>query len=288
VRNSWRFIDEAHIFPDPLNPWISPWAETYTISPFSASMSDVNFNAVKIGDVNLSANLQSGNSILHPRGEESCKLVYEITSQAEEGLFKVDLILLQSELYKALQFSLQWDEANYEMVDWIQGESLSQDDIRMPQHPGEVASILSFTTGQWNQERMLLLSMWVRKKSQGNIPFKMFLQDKPTNAIAYSTDQENPIRIEITGSAMNDSKIQNKPNPFKDFTTIIYLSHRQEEAALHFFDLNGRLILKRNVQLLEGLNEFVVSRVEMGGPGIYTYEIESETQHSTNRMIIVD
>jgi len=44
--HSWRFIAEAHIFPDPLNPWISPWAETYTISPFSASMNDVNFNAV--------------------------------------------------------------------------------------------------------------------------------------------------------------------------------------------------------------------------------------------------
>jgi hypothetical protein len=56
---SWRFIDEAHVFPDPANPWLTDWNETYHISPFTANMNDVNFNAIKIGDINLSANLNA-------------------------------------------------------------------------------------------------------------------------------------------------------------------------------------------------------------------------------------
>ncbi len=285
---SWRFIDETHVFPNPLNPWVSLWPETHSINPFSNNMNDVNFEAVKIGDLNLSANLQAGNSMIQPRGDHSCEIEYLITPQPEADVFKVDLYLLRADKYNAIQFSFQWDESGFEIMDWYPGDLLSEDDIRMPQHPGQGASILTYTTGKWDNDRLPLLTMWAKQKSTGSLPFKLFLKPQPTVPIAYSSGLEDPIRVQLSGPNENKQQIHNRPNPFKELTTILYQSNHQEDAAIHFFDLNGRLVLKRNVLLIEGENEFVVHQSELAGPGMYAYEIKSAFQHSTNRMIIVD
>lgn len=56
------------IFPDPLNPWLSTWPETYSIIPFSGSMNDVDFDAVKIGQyLEPHPDLQSGSGMIGPR-----------------------------------------------------------------------------------------------------------------------------------------------------------------------------------------------------------------------------
>jgi hypothetical protein len=60
---SWRFIDRAHIFPDPNNPWSTTWPETYKINPFATSMNSVDFDAVKVGDLNLNASLHLNSGI---------------------------------------------------------------------------------------------------------------------------------------------------------------------------------------------------------------------------------
>ena len=133
-----------------------------------------------------------------------------------------------------------------------------------------------------------LATLWVKQKPGGSIPFKLFLKPQPTSPVAYLSGGEEPIRIQLSQVSESDSRIHNRPNPFKDMTTILYQSNRQEDAVLNFFDLNGRLVLKREVRLIIGENEFVVHQAELMGPGMYTYEINSVYQHSTNRMIIVD
>ena len=285
---SWRFIDDAHVFPDPQNPWISEWPETYSIKPFMTNMNDVNFDAVKIGDVNLSANLHAGNSIIHPRGDQTCELTYVLTPQEDGEVFKVDLYLLEADKYNAVQFSFQWDESTYEIMDWQQGESLTEDDIRMPQTNGQGASILGYTTEKWNSDRMLLITMWVKQKSGNGLPFKLYLKTQPTSPIAYLSGEEEPIKLSLSMEGDINPQINNRPNPFKDITTILYHSNLNEDAVINIYDLNSRLILKRDVRLIKGENEFIVHRSELGGPGVFTYEINSTLQHSTNRMIIVN
>ena len=54
------------------------------------------------------------------------------------------------------------------------------------------------------------------------------------------------------------------------------------------FDVSGRIVMSREISLVKGENEFIVSKTELREQGIYTYEIESNFQYSTNRMIIVD
>jgi hypothetical protein len=285
---SWRFIDKGHVFPDPMNPWISPLPETYNIIPFSNSMNDVDFNAIKIGDLNLSASLQLGNGMLMPRGSQPCILEYEVIAQDEENLFKVDLYLVQDKTYNAIQFSLDWDQNGFELMDWNPGEGFSREYFRMPVQNAENASISTFSLEGWADQKVPLLSLWVKAKSSQGYPFQLFISPTPTPPVAYTENEQEGFGIQLKASTSSVSKAYNRPNPFRDMTTIFMESNREEKAVLRVFDLNGRAIFTRDVNLVVGENEFIVNKTQLREAGIYMYEIESNFQYSTNRMIIVD
>lgn len=53
---SWRFVPASFNFPDPSNPFSSQFPESIIYTPILTNMQDQNFVAIKIGDVNGSAN----------------------------------------------------------------------------------------------------------------------------------------------------------------------------------------------------------------------------------------
>ncbi len=285
---SWRFVEKGHIFPDPFNPWISPWPETYSIIPFTNSMNDADFNAVKVGDLNLSANLQVGGGMILPRGNQHCDVEYEVNAQPEENVFRVDLYLTEADTYEAIQFAFNWDQSGFTVLDWMPGENLTRDDVRMPQQPQENASVAAFALEGWASKKAPILTMWVKETGNAGYPFQLFLNPNPTQPVAYKLESEEGVSIQLKNLVAQPSRVYNKPNPFRDMTSVFMQSTRDEKGILRVFDLNGRIVLAREVSLSKGENEFVVSKTEIREPGIYTYEIESNFQYSTNRMIIVD
>jgi hypothetical protein len=54
--SSWRYIPAAYTFPDPSNPWFEPLPESIQLTaPFPTLFTDLNFVAIKLGDVNGTA-----------------------------------------------------------------------------------------------------------------------------------------------------------------------------------------------------------------------------------------
>ena len=169
------------------------------------------------------------------------------------------------------------------------GEALSPDDIRMPQQIGENASVAAYTIEGWgSNEKAPLLTLWVKETGKAGYPFQLFLNPNPTPPVAYKKDSEEPISIQLKTLTTATSQVYNRPNPFRDMTSVFMQSSSEVKAILRVFDLNGRVVLTRDVHLVKGENEFVLSKTELRATGIYTYEIESNFQYSTNRMIIVD
>ena len=52
---SWRFIDAAFVFPNPNNPFETSFPESIILNNITENVSNVDFKAVKIGDINKSA-----------------------------------------------------------------------------------------------------------------------------------------------------------------------------------------------------------------------------------------
>lgn len=286
--HSWRFIDDAYLFPDPHNPWTAPWPETYNIIPFSTNMNDVNFDAIKIGDINLSASLQATGSVIIPRSGQRGVVDYVIREEPETDVFKVDLYLQDARQYNALQFSFDWDQKGYTLMDWQPGDQLHADEVRMPAQDRESASLSTFTMTAWPEGKMHLLTLWLKRNPQMVYPFQLFLKPRPTAALAYRAETEEEVSVQLNGSPLKGMALLNKPNPFRDMTIITISSEREEEAVLRVYDLNGKIVHTRSLHLVKGENECVVHKSDLKIAGMYTYEIESGFQYSTNRMIIVD
>jgi hypothetical protein len=53
---AWRFVPTAFNFPDPTDPYSTPFPESIFYTPILTSIQDQNFVAIKVGDVNNSAN----------------------------------------------------------------------------------------------------------------------------------------------------------------------------------------------------------------------------------------
>ena len=285
---SWRFVDKAFIFPDPQNPWISVWPETYSIIPFANSMNDVDFHAVKIGDLNKSANLSVNGGLILPRGNEKCEISYTVQQQSEERVYRVDIFVEDALDYNALQFSFNWDQSSFKVLEWNPGETLSPEDIRMPDTQGGNASIATFAVNGWENKKTLLLSIWVESIASVPYPFQLFLNQGPTLPVAYTASSEEEVPVQLISRPKEQNNMDNRPNPFNEMTIVQFESFKAEPASLRVMDLEGRIVYTRKVELIPGQNEFVIRKADVRSSGIYMYEIESDFQYSTNRMIIVD
>jgi hypothetical protein len=55
---SWRFIKKDFAFPNPANPFVTPFPEALNFNNVKSEILNANFIGIKVGDVNLSANSQ--------------------------------------------------------------------------------------------------------------------------------------------------------------------------------------------------------------------------------------
>ncbi len=285
---SWRFIDKAHIFPDPNNPWNTEWSETYSIIPFAGSMYDVDFDAVKIGDLNLSASLSANSGMIINRGDQQSEVEYVVNETPEKDIYRVEIYLNEALKYNGVQFSFNWDKTGYKVLDWIPGEFLSREDFRMPEADSENASVSAYSINGWSEEKIQLATLWVEKVSSTFYPFQLFLNPDPTPSLAIRKSDDQEVNVRIVASQLTNAFVENRPNPFANMTTLYMQSKHEEPAIIRVFDLNGKLVYSRDVNLIRGENEFVIRKSELRTSGILMYEIESKFQYSTNRMIIVE
>jgi hypothetical protein len=173
-------------------------------------------------------------------------------------------------------------------VDWNPGEKLSDDDFRIPGHNEETASVAISSVVPRELKNETILSLWFRKKSNNAGQLRLYLKSEPTEPVAYDATDEAAIKISLVQKEIPKANVSNHPNPFKDQTTIEFISTRAEDANIAFYDLNGRSVLSRAIPIYAGKNEMIVHKSELQGAGIYMYEIKTASQYFTNRMIIVD
>lgn len=286
--SSWRFINKAHVFPDPFNPWVSEWPETYTIQPFSNSMNDVDFDAVKIGDLNGTVTLAATGGNIKPRSGETAVIQYSISQENDPGVYRVELYLQNASDYQGVQCSYSWDVNSFELVDWKSGDGFENDQFRVELNSTQPISMSAYTVDNWAQGNKHLMTVWLRQTTKSYYAPQLFLQPGPTAPVGFATESGDEVNVRIEPNGRFMAQVHNQPNPFKDFTKIRLESEYAESARLTVMDMNGRVVLTRQIELIKGQNEFLLRRTELGGQGIYQYEIESKQQFSKNRMIIVE
>ncbi len=122
----------------------------------------------------------------------------------------------------------------------------------------------------------------IKNKPQINVPLSGTLI-----SIKKQNDMPEISSIKTSGDRSRLVLLQNHPNPFKNATWIQFTILQTENYKLSLSDLSGRAIWKQEGIGKSGFNQVQVQGVELKGPGVYYYTLETAGTTITKKMILI-
>ncbi len=291
---SWRFIPAGYVFPVPTNPWFAAFPEVLNYNNLSAEVLGADFIAVKVGDVNGSAQanlLSVEDRNLNGRFELE---VEDVLLKAGE-LTRVAVRARELAKVQGYQYTLQLNPtaATIEQVlPAAVGEAhLGQRYVS----EGSLTSSWNWSTGQADgsvRDEDVLYELVIRAKASVRLREVLSVSSRYTIAEAYGRSGElKEVGIAFTqpnGIQMTNALYQNQPNPFVEETTIRFYLHEGGLTTLNLQDGLGRTLQVMQATLPAGYHEYRVRARELGMTGVVTYTLRCGEYTESKRMIVVE
>ena len=295
VSDSWRFIDADYVFPDPQNPWIEaiPSARTMDLGD---SVSKVDFIAVKIGDLDCSAQTKTSNlTAIEDRSSETLVLNAEDNFVKAGTVFEIALTPSADVNLSAAQFTIDFDPSLAEFGG-ITSETLelNESSVNRKFASEGLVPFAWYTSG----ERVLTTSsemlLTFTAKEDLTIAELLQLDSELTPAVAYNSDgkqydvQLNVQETNIVSTAQSVALHQNQPNPFLQNTLIGFEVPTQQSVSLTVFDIDGKLLYTRDIEASSGYNSIEITVDEIAQRGVMFYQLNTIDYSVTKKMIILE
>jgi len=298
---SWRFVDASFVFPTTGNPLAVNFPEVIDLNNLSQTSFEHNFIAVKIGDLNGSANVNNLGGNGSAERMNNTPVMIETTAKS----FEADELLtlpfsIREKALVGMQFTIEFDAETLEFVEIEAGDlaNITATNLNM-----EMAAegVLTFA---WDNasasplaENSTLFNLHFYTKKENTTQNIIDINATYTPALAYKgslaqlhTVEQSAIKLAFTHTELVSSLIlyQNEPNPFAGQATIGFVLPEANAAQLRIYDLNGQQIAQFNGDFAQGYNEFAINILEnVRSTSVLIYQL-SVPGHAplTKKMIV--
>ena len=279
--DSWTFVDQDFVFAQPSHPW--PFADHLNIIDLNDNMTDEDFIAVKIGDVNNTVTTNfSGSTGVETRSGASFEMKTKSTI-LDNGNTQIEFISESSTQLVGAQFSLSLGNAELENVE---AGAMQLADYNFTIADNELLVSYDEVSGL--------------NVSEGEVLFTLELSSAQVLQLTETVKSEvyleqsgsiETVNIELQGAVENVTAefavYQNTPNPFSDETTIAFELPTADEVFIQIFDNSGKVLYARTETFKGGYNEISVSENELETTGILYYQISTNSHIATRKMIVL-
>lgn len=283
---SWRFVKADFKFPDPTNPWVTPFPEISNMNNLQGT-AEVNFVAIKIGDVNYSAR---PNSLFEPEPRST-----------------VGTLILEADNIN-MQAGEEYDIPFYANMDNIAGYQFT---LELPKAIGDFLTVDPILTREENfglfKEEGKLTSAFVNVDDPGgrqhlfNLHLKAYadvkLSDhlKITSSITESEAYDFAyntlgLALELQETILEyeaNTLFANFPNPFREKTMINFYLEQASHVEIQIQDALGRTVKVIQDDFTAGYHQLPILATELGESGIYYYQIKTANEFEANQQMIV-
>ncbi|NNF32632.1 MAG: T9SS type A sorting domain-containing protein, partial [Saprospiraceae bacterium] len=259
--------------------------EDVKIDELLISEEDIDFVAIKTGDINGTATANSRGTTTRSANQ----LLIETSMTKAAGISYLEFYAQEMEDMIGLQFTLDFGQD----VDIrsIVGISLDLKDHHInKQRIKEGLIMLS-----WNDIKSVNIAdgPLFKISVNGDIDKSLVqLTSEVTPALAYDgtgTEYQLSIRHINDESVTEDFILhQNQPNPFNEETSIMVTLPEDMTMDLTFYDISGRKISSRNVDLTKGTNVIPVKQSDLNVSGVVYYQLSNQMYSETKKMIILE
>ncbi|MCB0616052.1 MAG: T9SS type A sorting domain-containing protein, partial [Phaeodactylibacter sp.] len=293
---SWRFVERAYAFPNPSNPWFEDFPEVVNINNLPATgISNADFVAVKVGDVNLDAQTNSFTAV-EERNMVSTFAFNVADASVNAGNEYTVTFAAGSADVDGYQGTLMFDNAALELVDIIGGVATEENFGLTRVSEGAIAT-------SWNgnveagQPLFSLVFRALPAVASAEVGRDVMLSqllsvsNRVVKSEAYNRAGEYmDVAIQFSNGTVASAGFelyQNTPNPFKGETMIGFNLPADAQATLTISDITGKVLKLVRVDGVKGYNQVVVN--SNGLPtGVLAYTVETADFTATKKMVIVE
>ncbi|MEM6319684.1 MAG: T9SS type A sorting domain-containing protein [Bacteroidota bacterium] len=280
---SWKFVADDYVFTSQ-----DPAAEAYEESAMLTNMEDemkVDFMAVKIGDVNQSANFSQ--SVAAASRSYTAIEVEDQRLEAGET-YTVDFKLPTGTELEGYQFTI--DFKDLELVDLVESTA------KKPNFGFNLTQRGLLTTS-WNVNGAAetasdapLFSLVLKSSTAGQLSEKLSITSSVTAAEAYDADGHiTNVRLDFIGDQPDHIQLyQNRPNPFRDNTAIGFYLLEAGKADLSILDVQGKVLKEVRGTYEKGYHEIQLNAADLSETGVLYYQLTTDKKQVVKRMIVVE
>lgn len=293
--SSWRFVDADFTFPNPANPWQTPFPEVVQVNSLQGQLMNRNFIAIKIGDVNNSAITNS--QTVDNRSIAGTFTLYSDELTLEPGKeINVPITARNWQGIAGFQMTVEFDAAKLELLDVVFG-------ILGTEHIGTAKVEEGMITVSWNRpadfmanadpaaEGETLFWLSFKPKAQGKLEQALAITSRYTRAEAYDPQGELlGIELKFERAAAHEDRFelyQNVPNPFNGQTMIGFKLPEGDFFSLRVHDANGKVLKEQRGYFEAGYNQIWLNAADIPGSGLLYYTLTSGTHSATRKMVII-
>ena len=246
----------------------------------SAGVSDANFVAVKIGDMNGSAGKlesRSGNSVTMMLDNMTLKAGQEV----EVPFYAKDF----NNVYGA-QFTMNVSDIN---VEGIASGALQVNESNINVVNDNLVMSWNNAKGVSLDDGTVLFTLTLKSSKNTNLSNVLNINDQVLRSEAYTgSDLEiNTVKLEYRNSGISYALYQNEPNPFTEETVIGFELPETAAYTLTVYDVTGKVLVVRNAEGKAGYNAEKLSKKDLNVNGVLYYRLESGDYTATKKMIVI-
>lgn len=286
---SWRFVDASFDFPDPVNPWETSFPEAFSINDLDNNIDHADFVAVKIGDVNASAQTSSLDAV-EDRDFAGMWLLETLDQSVMAGE-EVQLSLSAKEWreVEGFQFTFEFDRTALTLENIGEG-------IVHRENFGQRYINEGWLTVSWyvqpgrEKDSGPLFDLRFKAKKAGKLSDWLSVNSAITTAEAYNEQKEVlAIGLDFQGLNAETKNLrlhQNIPNPFLNTTQIDFYLSKPDDIILSFYSPGGRVLYQIEGYYLAGENSIEVAAKQLKETGMIYYQLKTSDTQAIRRMIV--
>jgi hypothetical protein len=280
---SWRFVDATYRFPDPSNPWATNFPEVVSVNNLESNIT-ANFIAIKVGDVNASAIV---NTAITPelRTEKTLNINTEERQLKAGQEYKIDFTAEDLNRVQGYQFALNLDQIKVEFADLIYGVAKAEN--------FGVFTKEGLITTSWNGEYQpgVLFTLVLRAKADGLLSNAIGLNRLLTPEAYNLSDEQLNVSLDFNAANLASEGfelLQNTPNPFTGETLIGFNLPKAASVTLIVRDVKGALLYQVKGNYPKGNSQVILKKEQVNARGVLYYTLETNEFTATKKMIVFE
>ena len=283
---SWRFVDASYEFTSD-NPSAEEFPEQIEVNNLRGTMPDLDFIAVKIGDINGSA---ASNALVAEDRSKEGDLTIEVEDRLVQAgeVIKVEFDATDFENIEGYQFTLKY--TNLELVDLIGGVATKANFGFALQERGYLVTSWHNPTATTNEADANLFRLKFKVKETGSLLSFIDINADFTPSEAYRNDGSLlGVALQSKGSAAlypTFGLAQNTPNPFTNHTLIGFELPAAAAVELNILDMQGQVIQTKKGIYEKGHQQIGVRANELSN-GTYYYQLVTPFGVAAKKMIVL-